>query len=67
MGPSRPRSRGRSSPGGGRVSYDVRWSDTGHVTWVFPGPDARVHHYGGEAPFRAHEPVAAAPGEGEPA
>ncbi|MFD5585770.1 DUF1918 domain-containing protein [Streptomyces sp. NPDC127063] len=48
----------------GTPPYDVRWSDTGHVTRVFPGPDARVHHYGGKAPFRTHEPVAAAPGEG---
>ncbi|MFF8713251.1 DUF1918 domain-containing protein [Streptomyces sp. NPDC015184] len=29
----------------GTPPYDVRWSDTGRVTLVFPGPDARVHHY----------------------
>ncbi|MFJ6015876.1 DUF1918 domain-containing protein [Streptomyces sp. NPDC092952] len=29
----------------GTPPYDVRWSDTGRVTLVFPGPDARVRHY----------------------
>lgn len=29
----------------GTPPYDVRWSDTGHVTLVFPGPDARVQHF----------------------
>ncbi|MBB1262117.1 pyridoxamine 5'-phosphate oxidase family protein [Streptomyces alkaliterrae] len=28
----------------GTPPYDVRWSDTGDVTLVFPGPDAHVHH-----------------------
>ncbi|MEV7208345.1 MULTISPECIES: pyridoxamine 5'-phosphate oxidase family protein [Streptomyces] len=28
----------------GTPPYDVRWSDTGDVTLVFPGPDARVDH-----------------------
>ncbi|UNZ16292.1 DUF1918 domain-containing protein [Streptomyces sp. 891-h] len=28
----------------GTPPYDVRWSDTGGVTLVFPGPDAHVHH-----------------------
>ncbi|MGW0748141.1 pyridoxamine 5'-phosphate oxidase family protein [Streptomyces sp. NPDC002587] len=28
----------------GTPPYDVRWSDTGEVTLVFPGPDARVRH-----------------------
>lgn len=28
----------------GTPPYDVRWSDTGRVTLVFPGPDARVRH-----------------------
>lgn len=28
----------------GSPPYDVRWSDTGRVTLVFPGPDAHVHH-----------------------
>ncbi|WP_374228260.1 DUF1918 domain-containing protein [Streptacidiphilus sp. ASG 303] len=31
----------------GTPPYDVRWSDTGHVSMVFPGPDAHVHHYAG--------------------
>ncbi|WP_077797028.1 pyridoxamine 5'-phosphate oxidase family protein [Streptomyces sp. JHA26] len=34
----------------GTPPYDVRWSDTGDVTLVFPGPDARVQHGGGEQP-----------------
>jgi len=29
----------------GSPPYRVRWSDTGHVSLVFPGPDARVTHY----------------------
>lgn len=29
----------------GTPPFDVRWSDTGRVTVVFPGPDARVHHF----------------------
>ncbi|MFG3490567.1 DUF1918 domain-containing protein [Streptomyces sp. NPDC047972] len=29
----------------GTPPFDVRWSDTGRVTMVFPGPDARVHHF----------------------
>ncbi|WP_165989755.1 DUF1918 domain-containing protein [Streptomyces sp. YIM 98790] len=28
----------------GTPPYDVRWSDTGRVSTVFPGPDAHVHH-----------------------
>ncbi|MBB1246152.1 DUF1918 domain-containing protein [Streptomyces durbertensis] len=28
----------------GTPPYDVRWSDTGDVTLVYPGPDAHVHH-----------------------
>jgi hypothetical protein len=28
----------------GTPPYDVRWSDTNHVTLVFPGPDAHVRH-----------------------
>ncbi|MBW1596420.1 DUF1918 domain-containing protein [Streptomyces sp. JJ38] len=27
----------------GTPPYDVRWSDTGRVSLVFPGPDAHVH------------------------
>ncbi|MET8455623.1 pyridoxamine 5'-phosphate oxidase family protein [Streptomyces parvulus] len=30
----------------GTPPYDVRWSDTGDVTLVFPGPDAHVDHPG---------------------
>jgi hypothetical protein len=29
----------------GTPPYLVRWSDTGHLALVFPGPDARVGHY----------------------
>ncbi|MFI2506999.1 pyridoxamine 5'-phosphate oxidase family protein [Streptomyces sp. NPDC018972] len=32
----------------GTPPYDVRWSDTGDVTLVFPGPDAHLHHLGAE-------------------
>ncbi|MER5436438.1 pyridoxamine 5'-phosphate oxidase family protein [Streptomyces sp. NPDC002588] len=28
----------------GSPPYDVRWSDTGDVTLVFPGPDAHIRH-----------------------
>ncbi|MCF3142532.1 DUF1918 domain-containing protein [Streptomyces platensis] len=28
----------------GTPPYDVRWSDTGHVSVVFPGPDAHIRH-----------------------
>ncbi|TXS15357.1 DUF1918 domain-containing protein [Streptomyces sp. adm13(2018)] len=28
----------------GTPPFDVRWSDTGRVTLVLPGPDARVQH-----------------------
>lgn len=38
----------------GTPPYDVRWSDTGRVTLVFPGPDAHVHH-------PAHRPEAGQP------
>jgi hypothetical protein len=36
----------------GRPPYLVRWSDSGHETLFFPGPDALVEHYdhGGEGP-----------------
>lgn len=33
----------------GTPPYDVRWSDTGEVTLVFPGSDAHVRHLGHEA------------------
>ncbi|WP_306185709.1 MULTISPECIES: DUF1918 domain-containing protein [unclassified Streptomyces] len=54
----------------GTPPYDVRWSDTGEVTLVFPGPDAHVHHPGheeapaGEAtPAEPAAPEAAQPGD----
>jgi iron-sulfur cluster repair protein YtfE (RIC family) len=34
-------------PGGG-APYVVRWSDSGHETLFFPGPDATVQHLGDE-------------------
>lgn len=34
----------RGSDGG--PPYLVRWSDDGHESLVFPGPDATVHHHG---------------------
>ncbi|MFF0791616.1 pyridoxamine 5'-phosphate oxidase family protein [Streptomyces spiralis] len=30
----------------GTPPYDVRWSDTGEISLVFPGPDAHVQHAG---------------------
>jgi hypothetical protein len=33
----------------GSPPYAVEWSDTGRVTLVFPGPDARVEHLGGDS------------------
>lgn len=30
----------------GAPPYVVRWSDTGHEAFVFPGPDAVVQHLG---------------------
>lgn len=33
----------------GSPPYLVRWSDTGHEALVFPGPDADIHHFPGEA------------------
>jgi hypothetical protein len=29
----------------GEPPYLVRWSDDGHTSLFFPGPDARVHHH----------------------
>ncbi|MDH6128677.1 hypothetical protein P3T39_005662 [Kitasatospora sp. GP82] len=29
----------------GSPPYDVRWSDSGRTTLVFPGPGAHVHHF----------------------
>jgi hypothetical protein len=33
----------------GAPPFVVRWSDTGHESLVFPGPDAYVEHVEGEA------------------
>lgn len=30
----------------GSPPYTVRWEDTGHVSLVFPGPDAVIQHLG---------------------
>jgi transcriptional regulator with XRE-family HTH domain len=56
--------------GDGTPPYDVRWSDTGEVTLVFPGPDAHVHHLGherapagGTAPAEPAAPTAGQPGD----
>jgi hypothetical protein len=32
----------------GGPPYVVRWSDTGHEAFVFPGPDAEISHLGGQ-------------------
>ncbi|PYC82651.1 DUF1918 domain-containing protein [Streptomyces tateyamensis] len=29
----------------GSPPYDVRWSDTGRTTLLFPGPGAHIHHF----------------------
>nr|WP_319718904.1 MULTISPECIES: DUF1918 domain-containing protein [unclassified Streptomyces] len=31
----------------GSPPYEVRWSDTGRVTLIFPGPDSHVQHFAG--------------------
>lgn len=38
----------------GEPPYHVRWSDTGRVTLVFPGPDAHVHHFPGHSERSEH-------------
>ncbi|MFE9171741.1 pyridoxamine 5'-phosphate oxidase family protein [Streptomyces kebangsaanensis] len=54
----------------GTPPYDVRWSDTGEITLVFPGPDAHVHHpvheetpAGGPAPAGPAASAAGQPGD----
>jgi hypothetical protein len=32
---------------GGGPPYVVRWSDDGHTSLFFPGPDAQIHHAAG--------------------
>lgn len=39
----------------GTPPYDVRWSDTGETTLVFPGPDTHIQHLRHE-PDQQHEP-----------
>ncbi|MEE1769956.1 DUF1918 domain-containing protein [Streptomyces sp. JV185] len=39
----------------GTPPYDVRWSDTDEVTFVFPGPDAHIRHLEHEQPEAARE------------
>lgn len=34
----------------GSPPYRIRWSDTGHESLFFPGPDAYVDHVGPAAP-----------------
>ncbi|WP_085003945.1 DUF1918 domain-containing protein [Frankia casuarinae] len=33
----------------GDPPFAVRWSGTGHVSFVYPGPDAEIRHRDGEA------------------
>ncbi|MFE0700642.1 DUF1918 domain-containing protein [Streptomyces sp. NPDC058872] len=40
----------------GTPPFDVRWSDTGRVTLVFPGPDARVQHFAPHGTRAARRP-----------
>ncbi|MFB7596164.1 pyridoxamine 5'-phosphate oxidase family protein [Streptomyces sp. NPDC056160] len=54
----------------GTPPYDVRWSDTGEVTLLFPGPDAHVRHLvreeaptGGTSPAEPAAPAAGQPGD----
>lgn len=42
----------------GAPPYDVRWSDTGDVTLVFPGPDAHIHEGGPAKPASTGPPPA---------
>lgn len=42
----------------GSPPYDVRWSDTGRTSLVFPGADAHVRHlHGTPSPLSAHRDV----------
>ncbi|MFJ9282837.1 hypothetical protein HS99_0002300 [Kitasatospora aureofaciens] len=36
----------------GEPPWEVLWSDTGHSTLFFPGPDSRLHHFTRQAPSR---------------
>ncbi|MFF7996752.1 Acg family FMN-binding oxidoreductase [Streptomyces sp. NPDC007917] len=49
----------------GTPPYDVRWSDSGRVSLVFPGPDAHIHptgHPSETAPAASARGTAARPG-----
>jgi hypothetical protein len=37
---------------GGGPPYVVRWGDTGHEAFFFPGSDAHVQHFAHAAPAR---------------
>ncbi|WP_112108938.1 CBS domain-containing protein [Parafrankia sp. Ea1.12] len=37
----------------GDPPFAVRWSDTGHVSFIYPGPDAEIRHHGEPAPSGA--------------
>lgn len=43
----------------GSPPYLVRWSDTGHVSLLFPGPDATIKHFEHDA--AAESPAGSAP------
>ncbi len=47
----------------GTPPYDVRWSDTNHVSVVFPGPDAHVRHLDHPAGTTAPGPARTQAGE----
>ena len=40
----------------GGPPYLVRWSDSGHVTLIYPGPDAEIHHAGTVEPVQVGDP-----------
>ena len=44
---------------GGTPPFVVRWSDSGHETLFFPGPDAEVQHFGTEPIVVSSGPTAA--------
>ena len=43
----------------GRPPYRVRWSDDGHESLFFPGPDARIDREGPSYPPEYDEPAQA--------
>ncbi|WP_035752125.1 DUF1918 domain-containing protein [Parafrankia discariae] len=38
----------------GDPPFAVRWTDTGHVSFIYPGPDAEVRHHGEPAHSATH-------------